>query len=80
MPLPYLNQIVCGNSAVLLREFPSNSVDLVITSPPYYKQRDYGGGIGNESTPHAYLEALLRIFGECVRIIKPTQSDLQSRR
>jgi site-specific DNA-methyltransferase (adenine-specific) len=74
MPLPYLNQIVCGDSAVLLREFPSSSVDLVITSPPYYKQRDYGGGIGNESTPHAYLEALLRVFGECVRIIKPTGS------
>lgn len=74
MSLPYLNQIVCGDSALLLREFPSNSVDLVITSPPYYKQRDYGGGIGNEATPHAYLEVLLHIFGECVRVTKPTGS------
>jgi site-specific DNA-methyltransferase (adenine-specific) len=74
MQLPYLNHVLCGDSACLLRELPSDSVDLVITSPPYYKQRDYGSGIGNEATPQAYLESLLSIFGECVRIIKPTGS------
>ncbi len=74
MQLPYQNEIVCGDSALLLRAFPSHSVDLVVTSPPYYKQRDYGEGIGNEATPAAYIEALLNIFRECVRIIKPTGS------
>lgn len=74
MQLPYLNQIVCGDCVQRLSELPNDSVDLVVTSPPYYKQRDYGGGIGNEATPQAYLEALLSIFSECVRVIKPTGS------
>ena len=35
--------------------------DLVVTSPPYWKKRDYGlaGQIGQESTPDAYVSHLL---------------------
>lgn len=45
--IPFLNQIVCGDSRQLIKQIPSNSIDLVITSPPYFQQREYmGGGIG----------------------------------
>lgn len=73
--LPFWNEIVCGDSSILLKQIPDNSVDLVITSPPYFQQREYdGGGIGNEKQPDDYISALLNVFGECVRIIKPTGS------
>lgn len=73
--MPFLNEIVCGDSEDLLKSIPANSVDLVITSPPYFQQREYGGGgVGNEKKPDEYISALMRIFRECVRVIKPTGS------
>jgi site-specific DNA-methyltransferase (adenine-specific) len=70
-----VNQVTCGDSAVLLKSVTSDSIDLVITSPPYFQQRNYGsGGIGNEKNPDDYISALLEIFKECVRVLKPTGS------
>lgn len=65
------NKVFLGDAYYVLKEFPSNSVDLIITSPPYYKQRDYGGlGIGNEKSIEEYLENLIKIMKECVRVLK----------
>lgn len=38
-----LNQIICGDAVDVLRTMPSNSVDLVVTSPPYDDIRTYNG-------------------------------------
>src|SRR3990172_9398728 len=73
--MPFWDEIICGDSADLLKAIPANSVDLVITSPPYFQQREYdGGGVGNEKKPDDYISALMKIFHECVRVIKPTGS------
>jgi len=73
--MPFWNEIVCGDSAVLLKQIPANSIDLVITSPPYFQQRKYdGGGIGYEKRLDDYISALMAVFRECVRIIKPSGS------
>jgi len=67
----FLNKIVCGDSLLLLQEIPDKSIHLVITSPPYFQQRDYDGlGIGNENKVEEYIDNLLKIFNECVRITK----------
>jgi site-specific DNA-methyltransferase (adenine-specific) len=67
----FLNKIVCGDSGALLREIPDKSINLVVTSPPYYQQRDYDGlGIGNEKKLEEYLDNLLVIFKECVRVVR----------
>jgi hypothetical protein len=69
----YVNQIICGDAAEILCEIPSDSVNLDITSPPYYKQRDYGSeGIGNEKSVEEYINNLIEIFKEYVRIVKST--------
>jgi len=71
----FTNKIIQGDSLQILKEMKSNSVDLVITSPPYFQQRDYGNGntgIGNEETEKQYLDNLLAIFYESVRVTKPT--------
>ncbi|WP_456429959.1 DNA methyltransferase [Rhodocaloribacter sp.] len=40
---------------------PKGSVDLIVTSPPYWRRRDYEhpNQLGQESTPEAYIEALV---------------------
>lgn len=68
------NTIKTGDCLALLRETPDESVNLVITSPPYWQQRAYGGGaseIGSEKTPGEYLNKLVEVFRECVRVVKP---------
>ncbi len=72
-----VDSILCGDSTFLLSQLPENSIDLVITSPPYFKQRDYntaGMGIGNEQSLGNYIDSLMDVFDEAVRVIKPTGS------
>ena len=72
-----LNTIQCGDATRILRQLPDQCADLIITSPPYFQQRRYNGhalGIGQESSPKHYLDALLDTFEECVRVVKPTGS------
>jgi len=72
-----VDTIITGDSLTVLQGVQSESIDLVITSPPYFQQRDYGNGssgIGNESTEEEYLENVFAVFSECVRVLKPTGS------
>src|SRR5690554_3296876 len=72
--IPFLDEIVQGDCRHLLRQLPDECVDVVITSPPYYRQRDYGGmGMGNESSPQEYIENLLEVFEQCVRCTKRSE-------
>ena len=65
--------LICGDSAVVLRTLPENSVHCCITSPPYFNLRDYGmsGQIGIEGTPEEYINALVAVFREVKRVLKP---------
>lgn len=66
------NNILVGHSLKNLSNIPSESVDCIVTSPPYYGQRDYNvdGQIGNEKTPEEYIDNLTKIFSECKRVLK----------
>lgn len=67
-----LNQIICGDALKILKTLPSESIDCVVTSPPYFAKRDYGvkGQLGLESNFGEYLEKLLSVFAEIRRILK----------
>jgi len=67
-----INQIITGDSYSVLKKLDSKSVDCIITSPPYYQLRDYGHGqqIGLEDTPSQYVNALMMVFNESMRILK----------
>jgi site-specific DNA-methyltransferase (adenine-specific) len=70
MDLP-IDKIICGDAATTLRQFPDKSVNLVITSPPYFQQREYAGGqIGSENKVERYIDAIIEVFYESVRIVK----------
>ena len=70
--------ILQGDAFKVLRDFPDGSVDLVVTSPPYYGLRDYGLGknaLGNEVNPADYVRKLVTLFcGEVHRVLKDTGS------
>jgi hypothetical protein len=73
--VPFVDSIVQGDCRELLPQLPDECLDAVITSPPYYQQRDYGiGDIGNEPSLDAYIQNLLQVFEQCVRCLKPTGS------
>jgi DNA modification methylase len=62
--------------ARILDKIPSRSIDLIVTSPPYWLKRDYGveGQIGLEETPAAYVKSLIDAMKEWRRVLKRTGS------
>jgi len=66
----FLDNVTHGDNLSTLKLIPDNKINLIITSPPYFKQRDYGSGIGNEKSVEEYIENLKKVFAECVRILK----------
>jgi len=59
------NTIIYGDVYSGINSLEDSSISVVITSPPYWKQRDYGfeGQIGQERTPEEYIGKLRTIFG-----------------
>lgn len=64
-----ITDIILGNCADKLKSLDKNSIDLIITSPPYADQRknSYGG-----IHPDKYVEWFLPITSELLRVLKPT--------
>ena len=64
--------LLCGNAADALSEIGDESVNCIITSPPYYSLRDYGveGQIGLEDTVNAYVTALCTVMDQLYRVLK----------
>ena len=56
-----------------LRQLPDACIDSCVTSPPYWLLRDYAvmGQLGQEPTPEAYVVAMVRVFDEVRRVLKP---------
>ena len=66
-------RILCGDVREMLAALPDASVQCCVTSPPYFRLRDYGvdGQIGIEATPAAYVAALVDVFREVRRVLRP---------
>ena len=56
-----------------MAETPSETIALVVTSPPYWHIKDYGvpHQIGYGQSLHEYLYDLSRVWKECWRVLKP---------
>lgn len=64
--------IIQGDCLEETKKLPSESVDCVVTSPPYWALRDYGvpGQLGLEPTFQEYITKLCDIFDEVKRVLK----------
>ncbi|OZD65130.1 hypothetical protein CH263_13380 [Rhodococcus sp. 06-1059B-a] len=60
-----------GDALEIGRQLETESVDCIVTSPPYYGLRDYDepGQYGTEATPFEYVERLRALFGELYRVL-----------
>ncbi len=65
-------KIIIGDCRRMI-EIEDSSIDLVVTSPPYWHIKDYGlpGQIGYGQSLHEYLKDLYRVWKECYRILRP---------
>lgn len=61
----FINRIVCGDAGEILKEFDTNSVNMVLTSPPYDNLREYVKG------RRFSFEEFKRIAQELKRVLKP---------
>jgi DNA modification methylase len=72
-------RFIIGDTRQVLKTLPDNSVDLVLTSPPFLALRAYLPPdhpdkhleMGSESTPGEFLDALLDVIEECDRVLAP---------
>lgn len=64
--------ILCGDSRNLIKEISKESIDLLVTSPPYWAKRRYNGDeeIGAEHTPEEYVKKLADFFEEMKPYLK----------
>ena len=74
-PKRYVNKIICGDSAEVLKKLPDNCVDLIFTSPPYNFGLDYANdgnnsGGGDDHDWNLYFEKLFTVFEQCIRVLK----------
>ena len=60
-----------GDALDVVRQLPKGSVHCVVTSPPYWRLRNYGvaGQWGNEPSPTAYIDRLRTLFAELARVL-----------
>lgn len=66
-----INQILTGDCAEILKTFPSNSFDAVVTDPPFGIGFVYHGNEEVADNPTDYWVFLKPIYEECMRVLKP---------
>jgi site-specific DNA-methyltransferase (adenine-specific) len=67
------NAVLIGDAVERLRELPDESIDCVITSPPYFGLRDYGvsGQLGQEANVDEWVDDLRNVCRELHRVLTP---------
>lgn len=71
-----INKLYCADVLEFVKFMPSEFVDMVMTSPPYWGLRDYGieGQWGLEEHPKLFIERMVILFREIKRVLKKTGS------
>ena len=72
-------EFITGDALSVLGSMQDESVDCIITSPPYWQLREYDENanldeIGNEKTIAEYVKRLTQVFSECKRVLKNSGS------
>lgn len=72
IPERLLDTVTCSDALAFLRTLPDESINCVVTSPPYFGLRDYGahGQMGLEDSPQAYVARMIELFREVRRILR----------
>jgi DNA modification methylase len=70
----WIPKVIIGDVRKVIDFIPDNFIDCVITSPPYWMQRDYGhpDQIGRENTPEEYVKEIVSVFEKLRPKLKKT--------
>lgn len=66
-----IDRLFTGHAADVMATFPEGSIDLVVTSPPYWTAVEYEHGEGPWSSYDAYLADMQLVWNECARVLRP---------
>ena len=66
-PDDFENKIICGDNLTIMPQIPDGSIDLTVTSPPYYNLKEYA----NWNSWHDYVSDVEKWLHQCFRILKP---------
>ena len=72
----FAGRVHCGDALEVISKLPAQSVDTIVTSPPYYRQRDYAGKdqLGQETNPTDYVQRLVSIMRAARTVLRDTGS------
>ena len=65
-----LNKVICGDAVEVMKQIPDNSIDLVLTSPPYGSLRTYKGAVKNTDGFDGYSFPFIPMINELYRVTK----------
>src|SRR5262245_60471906 len=60
-----------GHAAAVIADLPAGSIDLIITSPPYWTAVEYEGGKSAWKSYELYLADLQTVWTQCARVLRP---------
>lgn len=67
----YVGKLHAGDAAEIMSRWPDGSVDLIITSPPYWTAVEYEGQTAEWPTYEAYLDDMMSVWSQCARVLRP---------
>lgn len=67
----YVGKVHAGDAAEIMGHWPAGSVDMIITSPPYWTAVEYEGQTADWPTYEAYLEDMMKVWVQCSRVLRP---------
>lgn len=70
-PDDFINRIICGDCLEITKGIPDNSIDLVITDPPFKVSQKYGGGVDADNL--MAVSSILKMMPEISRVLKPNR-------
>ena len=68
------HKLLIGDCLEIMKSMPSESIDVVITDPPFNIGKDYGGVYEDKKKFSEYIEWCKTWLAECIRLLKPTGS------
>src|SRR3984893_1535547 len=70
-PADIVDRLFTGHAAEVLSRFPQGSIDLVVTSPPYWTDVEYEQGENSWAADPTYLTDMQSVWNQCARVLRP---------
>src|SRR5262245_7793965 len=67
----FINRLVVGHAASVMAGMPEGSIDLIVTSPPYWTAVEYEGGKNPWQSYEDYLIDIQAVWNQCARVLRP---------